>query len=252
MSAFTSLIVFIESMSGLEGYSVSTHLQFVSESHEKKWSNSSFLRGRTVLRAHGSRFGFVGLIVGICRTILFDIQRRFDDSEQLSRFRPIRRKIFFESSNRRIYQVRRWRFGATRKCRKMFQSFVETRWNQILCRHAGKSDKVIFVQFLKCHAPPMHGPACPSTPTQIPWLVTCRTWDYTILLLCITKSSIQTRENLERLKLKKLVVFLDTKDFIPFLFRGHLTKKCALLFGSFFSWSISFNEMFLKSKKSVD
>ena len=92
---------------------------------------------------------------------------------------------------------------------------------------------------------PMHGPACPSTPTQIPWLVTCRTWEYTILLLCITKRSIQTQENLERLKLKKLVVFLETKDcyFIPFLFRGQLTKKCALLFGSFFSWSISFDEM---------
>ena len=62
---------------------------------------------------------------------------------------------------------------------------------------------------------------------------------------------IQTWENLDRLKLKKLAVFLETKDcyFIPFLFRGHLTKKCALLFGSFSSWSMSFMKCFIKQEK---
>ena len=60
-------------MSGLEGYSVSAHLQFVPASDETKSTVSSFLRGRALLRAHSSRFGSVGLIEFEFKKYIFQV-----------------------------------------------------------------------------------------------------------------------------------------------------------------------------------
>ena len=50
------------------------------------------------------------------------------------------------------------------------------------------------------HTPPMHqtmhhGPACPSTKTQIPWLATYRTWHYMILLLPFNRPEVRLKGN---------------------------------------------------------